>query len=106
MVSCTKTLPHVVMQSPQKDEVTSRVKQMSVTGDYASNGGLVFNSKPNYEIEEEVFRNGTAVDSSSNCNHDNSMTTATVLRGIPRKTRKLSEIAKVSVSIAKMTDRQ
>ena len=95
---CQRIDHHGLVQSPQKDEVTQRVKQMSMAEGHI-NGGLVFNPQSNDEIEEEVFHNGTIVDSSSNCNHDNTRTTTatTVLPAVPRKTRKLSEIAKVSV---------
>ncbi|XP_065887145.1 cyclin-dependent kinase 5 homolog isoform X2 [Dysidea avara] len=62
--------------SPQKDEVTQGVKQMTMAADHATNGGLLFNPRSNDEIEEEVFHN--------------------VLPVVPRKTRKLSEIAKPS----------
>lgn len=83
VVTCT-------LQSPQNgDDVTKRVKELSVA-DRSSSGPYLDLTL----VEEDVFTNGTIADSSNNCNHDNM---ATSLPGVARKTRKYSEVTKVSL---------
>ena len=77
------------MQSPQNGEdVTKRVKKLSMV-DRSSSGPFIDLAL----VEENVFTNGTIPDSSNNCNHD--MTTPSVPT-VARKTRKYSEVTKVS----------
>ena len=80
-----------LLQSPQNDEhqdATKRINKLSVA-DRSSNGPFLDLTL----VEEDIFTNGTIPDSSSNCNHD---TTAASLPAVARKTRKYSEVTKVS----------
>lgn len=80
---------HYILQSPQNGEdVTKRVKKLSVV-DRSSSGPFVDLAL----VEEDVFTNGAIPDSSSNCNHD---TTTPSAPTVVRKTRKYSEVTKVS----------
>ena len=81
----------IIAQSPQSGEdVTKRVKKLSVVD--RSSSGLDFAL-----VEEDVFTNGTIPDSSNNCNHD---TTTPSAPTVARKTRKLSEVIKVSIIVS------
>ena len=77
------------LQSPQNgEEETERVKKLSVV-DRSSSGPFIDLAL----VEEDIFTNGTIPDSSSNCNHD---TTTPSVPTVARKTRKYSEVTKVS----------
>ena len=79
-----------VLQSPQNGEdVTKRVKKLSVV-DRCSSGPFIDLAL----VEEDLFANGTIPDSSSNCNHDTMTPSAPT---VARKTRKYSEVTKVSI---------